>query len=189
MVRLHVFPLTCHAMRACLRTIAFTLGGAPLVLEVGGWKSVGSICQFQWQNWVWPKNTTWMDLATNKFGMLPKKGHGATCKRVQPAMCKDLAFFHLQTWCSASLEPFFNPVYPHLFNPTLKNDDPNHKNEHIQFQLSKITFPRKRQWLSQSGANRPVTRDARVSNLLKWTANVHDIKCMHIEETNARLFV
>ena len=37
MVRLHVFPLKCNAMRACLRTIAFTLGGAPLVLaEVGG---------------------------------------------------------------------------------------------------------------------------------------------------------
>lgn len=142
MVRLHVFPLTCHAMRACLRTIAFTLGGAPLVLEVGGWKSVGSICQFQWQNWVWPKNTTWMDLATNKFGMLPKKGHGATCKRVQPAMCKDLDFFHLQTWCSASLEPFFLTRCIPIFSTQLwKMTIPTTKTNTYNFSCRKSHFP------------------------------------------------
>ena len=93
-----------------------------------------------WPEWIWqPKN-----------GMLPKKGHGATCKRVQPAMRKDLALFHLQTtnvvFCKSETV-FVYPVHPHQF---WKVKLPTTKTNKCNFSCWKAHFPE-----SDSGSPNP----------------------------------
>ena len=155
MVGLHACLLTCNTMRPCLRTISFTFGGAPLVLE-DVWKSHQRKqdmrtpdLPMKWQNWgaftlfMMCMKACWCWLALPKLGSDQKhdlngfvkdvaKGRaGSTPQKRPDSTYNDLAVPHLLTSVVFCKSVFRYPVHPHLLNLMLTNKDPNPKNERM----------------------------------------------------------